>query len=52
MLKIHLADAKFRNRSLHFDIRVGPKNTTEDLAKVTCKRCLAMLERQKKWEGR
>ena len=47
--KIHLKDPKFNWPKFHYDLRVryNLDRLTEDPEKVTCKRCLAGMTKEK-----
>lgn len=46
MKPVHLRDAQYRNRALHF-IKIPDDQLTDEIPNVTCKTCLKMLERHK-----
>ena len=50
MKPIHLRDAQIRKQALHYHwAGFDESQLTDDIEKVTCKTCLRMLERQKKY---
>lgn len=50
MKAIHLRDAQFRDRAVHF-LYCPEDQLTDDMAKVTCKTCKRMMERRAKHEA-